>query len=397
MASSYRKGVDAEFVDLTQRQLALWIQYTSRLTDRSVGQLNLNRGRIFRAIQYGIELEETSLEAGQLILQIYLLIEYGGYWREWIPLIELACRQITVQPIQLRLQLLLGWIYHLNRDYNRALEIHQQTEAEARKLPARLELANSCFYLSTSYYEKKSYVDAQRLAEEALGLFEGLPGEVHPNYAGTLNTLALIFHDQNKTTLAKEYFHNAIQEWQKADRLTYLARAWYNLALVSQSERNYPEALAHYDQAAAAIEPLNNLFEKSKIIIGRASAYSLAKDYPQAEATYRQVQLSYLRQINARYWQAVWLTDLGEVLFKQEKFADAESYLRDAIVIWREQQADFMLSNALDILTELYIAQKRYPEALPFCQEGILLTEKYLHNHRAKLLNQKFLAKIPPS
>lgn len=394
MSLHYRQGVDPEFIRLIQRQLALWCQRTSNLTDRTVGQMATHRRAIFLAAQYGIELEETALAAAQLILQVYLLIEYQGYWREWIPLISAACRQITTQPIHLRLRLLLGWIHHLDRDYDQALEIHHQTAEEAKTFKLRLELANSYFYLSTTYYEKRNYAETKRYGEEALALFEGLSGAVHPNYAGTLNTLALLFRDQGKLAQAKEYFLNAIQEWQKAAHLTYMARAWYNLALVYQAEQNYPEALACYDQASAALEPLDNPFEKIKITIGRGSAYSLSRQYAQAEATYRQVELTYLRQINNRFWQAVWLTDLGDLFLKQEKFADAEQYLCDATPLWREQQDNLMLSNFIDVLTDLWIAQKKYQTALPLCEEGILLTEKHLDNHRAQELHQRFLAKI---
>ena len=109
-----------------------------------------------------------------------------------------------------------------------------------------------------------------------------------------------------------------------------------------------------------------------------------------AEEAFRQSYSPYLRQSGNLHYQAYLATYLGNVLLKQERFVEAEAYMRQGVTLWRQMNDDLSLANAVGSLGEVLVAQGDAAAAIPLFDEALVLLKRFQEHSRAKGLQELF-------
>ncbi|WP_346291512.1 tetratricopeptide repeat protein, partial [Sphaerothrix gracilis] len=176
-----------------------------------------------------------------------------------------------------------------------SLELRPATETD-RELARSDQLSQQIIQL----YQQGRYAEAIPRAEEALETVRLSLGEDHPNFATSLNNLALLYYSQGRYGEAEPFYQEALAIWreQLGERHPAVASSLNNLALLYREQGRYGEAEPLYQEALAILR------EQS------------GSRHPDAASS---------------------LNNLAALYEAQGRYGEAEPLYQEALAIWREQ------------------------------------------------------------
>jgi tetratricopeptide (TPR) repeat protein len=200
-------------------------------------------------------------------------------------------------------------------------------------------------------------------------------GADHPQTLTTLHNLALAYQATGNLAEAIALYEQVRDARVKKlgadhpDTLTTLT----NLAGAYQAAGKLDQALPHFAQAAAGIEKRRFQHQHASLSIANTIvAYEQAKQFDQGEV-WRRKWLAVVKQqagTNSPAY-ADQLAALGRNLLRQEKWADAETTLRECLAIREKTQPDdWTTFNTMSLLGGALLGQKKYGDAEPLLVKG---------------------------
>jgi tetratricopeptide (TPR) repeat protein len=366
-----RNEAQEQFFQHIAANVDYWLQQTEDLSRRDLNELDVDRQNIFQAIQHGLAHSHTRPLTLQLILQCWLLIERRGYWREWIPVLQQAIELCRDSDLAMKGQLLnrLGQSCRQERQWGAAVTHHQEAKRIAAESGNALLAAQANYYLCSAYLNNRQYAEAEQYGLEALAAFSRIAPESF--WVGaTYNELGMIALWRGEMEVAESRLREAVGRWRQAGDIGEVGNSLINLALALQSAGRPDEALAHYQEAITLLASAGSELRKVLAQTNMGALYYEQGDYPQAEKTFRQVDMAYLRQIGNLSYQAVVAQSLGTVALAQSRLETAESYLRQSYALWLQMDDEINLANTLGSLAEVTAAQGKIGEALPLYEEA---------------------------
>ncbi len=355
-----------------------WSQRTKRLDDQTIQELVGERQNLYQAAEFGIHLEETWPAAVELILQCFYYVERRGFWSEWIPLLEstLAYYPENLPQLETRLKNNLGACYRLERKFDLAIQIHDEEMDLASQLDDKRLIALAHNNLGKTYYLMHRYEEAEDHGQAAISFFENRPADRH-RLAAMINLLGLISQAQGDYDQSESRLQAAVKEFRLADIPLELARALGNLGITHDSKGEYQSAISCYREAAEILEPTIYEVDKARLQLSLGTAYFNLDDLTAATMAYEKANSSYMRREGPTYYQAAIANNLGNVYLAQERLLEAETYLREAISLWRRSGAHLMLANSLGTLAETMIATGNHVDAIGYYEEALGIVEQY--------------------
>jgi len=161
---------------------------------------------------------------------------------------------------------------------------------------------------------------------------------------------------------------NSPKRYRRLQRASNRHQCHLAVALGQRYCRRYPQhapawlfygrSLAEAGRYAEAREAIDHALElapldrRATLLAQRGHAEALAGDFASAEAWYRRAFDAAASNEEERLY-------LGEILFRQGKFKEAEASLRVVTSVWNES-----LGEAWHLLGEVLASQERYREAL---------------------------------
>ena len=238
--------------------------------------------------------------------------------------------------------------------------------------------ADSLNNLAVLYRETGDYAAAEPLFRQAMEIRRAALGEGHPNYADSLNSLASLYHVMGDYAAAEPLYRQALEIRRAAlgeDHPDY-ARPLNNLAVLYERMGDY-----------AAAEPLQRqALEIRRAALGEghpdyaislnslASLYHVMGDYAAAEPLYRQameIRRAALGEGHPDYARP--LNNLASLYRATGDYSAAEPLHRQALEIHRvalgEGHPDYAIS--LSNLALLYEVMGDYAAALPLCRQAL--------------------------
>jgi tetratricopeptide (TPR) repeat protein len=210
--------------------------------------------------------------------------------------------------------------------------------------------------------------------------------------AATLDILGLVAHGRGDYILAEARLSQSLNSWRQLNQPTELARALTNQAVTLQTQSKFEAALAHYQEAAAVLEPTASNLEKASVQNSLGTLHFTLGHLAEAEAAFRRANSSALQQSANPHLQAQVGQNLGNVLLEQGQLEGAEAYLSEAIVLWRQTEDEVMLATTLGNLAETWLKQGQPQAAVPLYDEAIALLARYPHDAWAVQLLGEFRA-----
>lgn len=208
--------------------------------------------------------------------------------------------------------------------------------------------------------------------------------------AATLNTLGLIAQSRGDLLLSEQRLRRAVDFWRQVDEPTELARSLINLALTLQGRQKFDQALECYREAASAVAQTASELDKSLIQISLGTLLFELTQWPEAEAAFREANSDYLQHSGQLYYRAFIAQNLGNVLFTQQRFKEAEDHLRHGIKLWEQVDDKLMLANTVGTLAETLAAQAIVKEARTLFGQALTLLAPYDDDGLAKQLREEF-------
>lgn len=378
------------FIKSVAANIAYWTTQSQDLQDETLPTLDLERENLFRAVEFGLRLPQTRAATGELALQSFLLIERRGYWREWNPLLQrLIATERNNHPRKNKLLMQLGQLQRLDRQLPAAVESHLMALNVAQKLADQQLVTRTWLNLSEDYRQLRQYREAEAYGIKALESFRASQAGARWR-AATFNTLGLIAQSRGDLLLSEQRLRRAVDFWRQVNEPTELARSLTNLAQTLQGRRKFDQALESYREGATVVAQTTSELDKSLIQMSLGTLLFELEQWPEAETAFREANSDYLQHSAQHYYRAFIAQNLGNVLFTQQRFKEAEDHLRHGMKLWQQVDDKLMLANTVGTLAETFAAQALVKEARALFGQALTLLAPYYDDGLAKQLREEF-------
>lgn len=207
---------------------------------------------------------------------------------------------------------------------------------------------------------------------EALKLFEAL--KLPTKVAGIQNNIGLIYAEIKEYRTALSYYFKAEKINQAGHKKSYLAINYNNIATCYQKLKQYSSAQLYLNKSLA-------LRQEKADTVGMAMAYhniginhQLTGEKDSAIYFFHK-SLGYLSRMDPNIGHAYNYLELGNTLLQQDKLAEAEGYLLNALKISENSELDGVKVEVYKYLSELYKRKNDFKKAFSFQEHYMLLKE----------------------
>lgn len=377
------------FVRGVAANLAYWQEQMRSLTDADAHLFVQEQANLLLAVEIGLVLSETRPSTCTLLYQLFPLIERCGYWERWLPLWETAVAATEDAAPRARLFNYLGQLRRLNGQIDLALRCHEEAEAITQQNGDGRSLAEAWGNLTLDYHARRAYNQAESYGQQALTLFDTLD-HAEKWQATLLNTLGLVALEQQDFALAESRLRRSAAIWQQLQYPTQLARTLKNLGIVFQQQQNYMVASHCYEEALQHLAATDSELDRIQVQMNLGVLHFLQQQFTQAEIAFRLTD-SFLKQHNGPFpLRAIGAQNLGNVLVKQGRPAEARVCLQQAQLLWQQLQDNLNLANTLGALAETWGLLGDVATAVTTYDEALSLLAHYPAHLWAQKLHREF-------
>ena len=370
--------ISPTFLKIIKANIKLWLRRTEQLADADLENLHHKYLHLERAVKLALALPELrNEETAVLTKQSYLLVERYGHWDSWLPIINRVINECVEDNPSLLFDLLIqkGVFLRLHRQLDHAILVHQDAKVIAQQLDNQICLAEVHIKLSVDYRLIRNYDLAQEYGLLALNLAQKMNG-LPEILATILNTLGLIVLDIGKSTdliIAEKRFKESAAIYRKIKSSpTLIARTMINLAVTLQEQNKIEEAIETYLEAEQLLNDSTSGLDQFKLYNSRGTLYFKLAQWKNAEASFRKANSKQLVNSGDIFTRASLNHNLGNVLLKQGRVEEAETFLREGAKLWKQVNDPVWFANALGALGEVLGLQKQFEKAIHYYERAIV-------------------------
>jgi CHAT domain-containing protein/Tfp pilus assembly protein PilF len=288
---------------------------------------------------------------------------------------------------------LLGADHWLVTDTRLALKAVERlarlTAADRRRLAEAAQLHGRVAQLG----QQRKIQEALPLAQKALEIRKAVLGEHHPDYADSLNRLALLYENQGDYAKAASLCREALQIRKQVlgERHPAYAYSLSNLAMLYDVQGDYARAEPLYRQAVEIYRQVLGDLQVGELHLDYATTlnslaflYQDQGEYGKAESLFRQalkIEKQVLGERHPDY--ATSLNKLSVLYYAQGEYAQAEPLCRQALAICKQvlgtRHPDY--ATSLNNLAMVYKSQGEYARAEPLLRQALEI-QKQVHGER---------------
>jgi tetratricopeptide (TPR) repeat protein len=368
--------------------LAYWRERTRNLDDQGMRELYRERQNLYQAVLFGLQVPEARVTVTEVALQVLPFVRRRMAWPEWVPIMDRLLADCPEDDPRLRLELLigLGRLHDLGLEMAPAISAFRQAEAIARHLHDVDALARVGYFLGWAYMNQREYGVAQEYALAALELSQGA-GRVEPWLIAEANRLlGRIAERRGEFEEAEARLRQAVTLRREIAKPVELARSLLDLGNLLRQAGNFEEAVACLEEAGQLLAPTTDELDKIAIRLDLGVLYFAQGKWAAAERAFRLADTPWLRRSGYFDRQAGLANNLGNALLKQERWAEAEAYLRQAVKLYKQLGDEVELANAIGSLGEALAGQDKAADALALFDEVIVTLQRYPSDVKARRL-----------
>ncbi len=343
---------------------------------------------VIRAILYACEERSAWVEAAQLAIGLFGLMQHRAAWHEWGAILQRVADALVDEPaLRSRVLTQVGQCLMLDGRHEGAAQALEQAEELALTVGDAELMARSRVSLCESYRYQFRYDDAERLGRKALSDLRQLPEMPGSALieAAVLNTLGVVLSRTGRPLEGEVHLQKALALVDPARHPVESSRICNHIATALSGAGRLEEAIDYLDRASEHLATLPNVtYDRAMIALSKGTMYFGLGRLSDAETTFRSIDVNELRRLG--YWSHAAFTanNLGNVYQQLGRLTEAEAKLTEALTLMRDLEDDVELANVLLTLGEVVEAQGRRAEALPLWREAAELAEKYPADTRAQ-------------
>ena len=288
--------------------------------------------------------------------------------------------------------------------YEQAVSVAMESARKFRKFlgESHPDYAKSLNILAVIYKSMGKYVKAEQVYRKAVVILERTLGKAHPDYATSLNNLAVLNKSMGDYTEAERLYREALSIREKTLGKSHpdYARSLIDLGVLYRSMGNYVKAEQLLREAMAIIE---KTLDKSHPDYARslndlACLYYSKGEYVKAEPLYREAMAITEQTLGKSHPDyAASQNNLASLYKSMGDYVKAEQLYREAMAIKEKTLGKAHPSYAaiLNNLAALYKSMGDFAKADPMYREAMALMEKTLgKSHPSYATNLNNLAAL---
>ncbi len=347
-----------------------WHKQIQDATHEQLRKMRSDFPLICRAVRQGANHHETHEQTIDFALSAFHFAELSGEWSEWGLVLEQINSTITLKnpPEQCRLLLHLSQFFRLDHQLEKSFPANLQLIRLCKLHSFNEQKVQAFVQLANCYLEIQDYQNAQKYLNKVLSEVDNFPS--HKRWKAEMhNALGRVSFELNgDLPTAKKQFEQALAQFDYfGDRLNY-ARISHNLGEVHMKIGELANTGKYLTLSETTLMQIGGLKDISAVQISLSVFYFIQGKWEDCEAKCRQVNFEQLEAYGYYSHLAIALNNLGNALSKQQKWGEAESYLKQSIKLWELQDNKLELSNTLGSLSEVYLGQNQ-----------LQLAELYVH------------------
>lgn len=337
---------------------------------------------MMQAAENGLRFPELWEQTAVYIYAIFSAIERWGEWAEWTPILEEG-KSILADKPQSYLSIIywLGHVYYLNRNFEDALVLLTDALAIAKHhnspfIP-QIQQRLCTIHLAMGAGDAAKVMGTEALAQcQKHKHSKTLMAVIH-------NTLGLVALQTNEAEEAIGYFKTAVSLWQKQDSLTQLSRTESNVGVAYFQLSQFDNAIIYFKRALSHLAHIESPVDRLKTKNNLASIYYMQEKYAQSEKVLVDA-IEESHQLAGMYHLRGSLNhNLGNTLLALNRFGEAKIYLSNSLDLWEMANDMLEAANTYDTLGELYQEKKAFMKAILHYERAIDLAKEQLPNPQA--------------
>ena len=379
------------FVQSVAANIAFWRDHAGLADPLAWPALDRERENLFRATVFGLQLDDTYLEAAELAQRCFTYVFERGYWPEWTPVLERAITGCPGDQLALMGRLLnqLGSLYRKQRRLDEALAAHEQAQQIGRQLTDQSLIAHSHLSFGRVFLRKRSYAEAERYAQLALTEFEA-GGAKPQKMANVYNLLGIIALGRGDYDASESYLRQACELFRQAIASIELGRSLANLCYTMENQGLTDETLEWFEEAAAIFTTYDLQIEHARLFNILGTNHYRQGNLTGAEVAFRQADTPIMRRSGPVYSQSLTEMNLGNVLLSQGRFEESRSYFIESVTGFRQVKSLTLLANSLDGLAETSIELGDREEAIGLYEEALEIVTAIPEDAIANRMEKRF-------
>lgn len=360
--------------------------------------------KIYREIDYNQGIAFTNFSLAYVALQQNDEDKALSYYGEALPIF----RELGDDANSARVLLLAGYIYSDKGDSAKAVENLEQALDLYKKLGDRQHQAEMYSKIASLSLGIQNYAKAESYYLKALPIYRELKDDA--NEALTLHNLGFVSGRLEKNEDALKYYAPALSAYRKTANFSGQFAVLRNSGLVAHDLKDYPKAIEYFNNALSIKEKIENRATVADLYTNLGNSYASLPDGEKALAAYQEavkirrelgqtveladalsnVAFTYSvlfnwGKSNESYEEIVRLTEREKLFSKQifallglrrnyfilNRVAEAEGYLKRAVILLDKIPADTYKGAELLEIGRGFYGQKKYDESLVYYDKAL--------------------------
>ncbi len=244
--------------------------------------------------------------------------------------------------------------------YEKALSYFNESLKVNRELNNQQGIAGNLNLIGNVYANLGQYDKPLSYYQEALRINKKLniPNEI----ATTLRNIGDAYCDLVEYDKALTYYQDALDIQKKHNFRFDMAATLTNIGAFYKDLNQYDKALSYYEGSLKISRELDNSADTATNLNNIGNVYASLGKSDNALSYYHQA-LSIEKQLNRPHKMAITLNNIGMEHFRLGRYEQALSYLNEALKIERKLSNPHNIAARLNNIGAVYLRQKRYREA----------------------------------
>lgn len=226
----------------------------------------------------------------------------------------------------------LGAAYAMLGEARRALAVYDHALQYWQKLGNRLRIADALQNIGGGYEILGKWQNALEHYDRALMLYQAIGNQ--RGEAKSLNSLGFIYEQLGESRKALEYYGRSLSWWRKIGDRNEEAWTLMNLGYVYARINESQKALEYYRESLRLRQDGKDRYGEGHVLLGIGDL--LAPSEPRQALDYYDRALPLLRAAEDRWREAIVLRGLGMTYISLGDLPRGESYLNQALELFRQ-------------------------------------------------------------
>jgi tetratricopeptide (TPR) repeat protein len=382
--------------DQLNHNITVWLKRTKDLAEGKTKGYYKKFPNLLRLITQALASPQTrSPNVAHLVKQAYWIPNEYGRWPTWQPHIQecLSLFEDEYHPIYIELLIQQGKCFSRTHQMNQAIECHQKAKTLAEHTDHQKLLTEALYNLCFNFRAQNSYQKAMDYGGQALELALLAHQDNDQLLLHIINEIGRIHFDigdQKNLRIAKKKFEEALTYCQMDVASPMHFKIMVNLGITMMGLKEYDEASSIYASGQAILNEVSNELDKCRFWSAYGVLYFNMGNYQEAEMAFQMANNKYLAESGDIFFHAQIKQNLGNVLTKQNRYQEAESYLWQAIRLLEQINTKLWLANTHGTLGELLFKKNELASSLNQYTKAIEILKRLPESPHATRLLKEF-------